>query len=308
MRVLRDYTAGDPMRENVRWTNLTQKEIVERLAVAGMPVSVTVVKALLRTHHYVKRKAQKAQAMGQHPDRNAQFENIAQLKQTYLESENPMVSIDTKKKELLGNFYRAGHLHTQEVVNTFDHDFPSAALGVVIPYGVYDLKRNQGHMTLGTSHDTSEFACDSLGRWWERYGHAAYPQATSLLVLCDGGGSNRAGQYLFKADLQRLANRLRLELRVAPYPPYASKYNPIEHRLFPHITRACQGVIFHSIDLVGALMAKAKTSTGLRVTVDILDKVYQTGRKCADSFRRQMPIVFDAVLPKWNYRAVPSST
>lgn len=139
MRVLRDYTAGDPMRENVRWTNLTQKEIVERLAVAGMPVSVTVVKALLRNHPYVKRKAQKAPAMGQHPDRHAQFENIAQLKQTYLESENPMVSIDTKKKELLGNFYRAGHLHTQEVVNTFDHDFPSAALGVVSPYGVYDL-------------------------------------------------------------------------------------------------------------------------------------------------------------------------
>jgi Rhodopirellula transposase DDE domain len=308
LRVLRDYTAGDPMRENVRWTNLTQKEMVERLAVAGMPVSVTGVKALLRNPPYVKRKAQKAPAMGQHPDRHAQFENIAQLKQTYLESENPVVSIDTKKKELLGNFYRAGHLHTQEVVNTFDPDFPSAALGVVSPYGVYDLKRNQGHMTLGTSHDTSEFAGDSLGRWWERYGHAAYPQATSLLVLCEGGGSNRAGQYLFKADLQRLANRLRLELRVAHYPPYASQDNPIEPRLFPHITRACQGVSFHSSDLVGALRAKAKTSTGLRVTVDILDKVYQTGRKCADSFRRHMPIVFDAVLPKWNYRAVPSRT
>lgn len=307
LRVLQDYTAGDPMQEGVRWTNLTVKEIVGRLAAAGTPVSRTVVKYLLRKHHYVKRKARKATAMGHHPDRNAQFEHIVQLKQTYRESENPIVSMDTKKKELLGNFYRPGQLYTQEVVNTFDHDFPSAALGVVIPHGLYDLKRNQGHVNLGTSHDTSEFACDSLRRWWESQGQAAYPRATSLLLLCDGGGSNSAGQYLFKEDLQRLAEGLGLEIRVAHYPPYASKYNPIEHRLFPHLTRACQGVIFHTIDLVKELMEKAKTKTGLRVTVDILDKVYQTGRKAADSFKQHMPIVFDTVLPKWNYRAVPSS-
>jgi hypothetical protein len=307
LRVLRDYTAGDPMRDTVRWTNLTEKEIGERLATAGTPVSVTVVKYLLRKHHYVKRKAQKAQAMGHHPDRNAQFENIARLKQAYRESENPIVSIDTKKKELLGNFYRPGQLYTQEVLQTFDHDFPSAALGVVIPHGVYDLKRNLGHVNLGTSHDTSEFACDSLWRWWESQGQAAYPRATSLLLLCDSGGSNSAGQYLFKEDLQRLANRLGMEIRVAHYPPYASKYNPIEHRLFPHLTRACQGVIFHTIAIVKELMEEAKTSMGLHVTVDILDKVYQTGRKCTDSFKRHMPIVFDAILPKWNYRAVPSS-
>jgi hypothetical protein len=306
LQVLRDYTAGDPMRENVRWTNLTQKEIAVRLAAAGTPVSVTVVKALLHEHRYRKRKAQKAQAMGTHPERNAQFEQIAQLKHEYLASENPIVSIDTKKKELLGNFYRPGQLYTQEVVKTFDHDFPSAALGVVIPHGVYDLKRNQGYVSLGTSHDTSEFACDSLLRWWEsEQGHATYPQATSLLLLCDGGGSNNATHYLFKQDLQGLADRLGLEIRVAHYPPYASKYNPIEHRLFPHLTRACQGVIFHSLDLVKELMAKTKTRTGLRVTVDILDKVYQTGRKCLESFKQKMPIIFDAVLPKWNYRAVP---
>lgn len=270
-------------------------------------MSVTVVKHLLRTHHYVKRKAQKATAMGHHPDRQAQFENIARLKQEYLESGNPLLSIDTKKKELLGNFYRPGQLYTQEVLKTFDHDFPSAALGVVIPHGLYDLNRNLGHVNLGTSHDTSEFACDSIGRWWDSQGQAAYPRATSLLLLCDSGGSNSARQYLFKEDLQRLADRLGMEIRVAHYPPYASKYNPIEHRLFPHLTRACQGVIFHTIDVVKGLMEKAKTSTGLQVTVDILDKVYQTGRKCAVSFKRHMSIVFDAVLPKWNYRAVPST-
>jgi Rhodopirellula transposase DDE domain len=304
---LRDYTAGDPLRDTVRWTNLTEKALGERVATAGTPVRVTVVKYLLRKHHYVKRKAQKAQAMGHHPDRNARFENIARLKQAYLESENPIVSIDTKKKELLGNFYRPGQLYTREVLKTFDHDFPSAARGVVIPLGVYDLKRNLGHVNLGTSHDTSGFACDSIWRWWESQGQAAYPRATSLLLLCDSGGSNSAGQSRFKENLQRLADRLAMEIRAAHYPPDASKDNPIEPRLFPHLTRACQGVSFHTIAIVKELMEKAKTSMGLRVTVDILDKVYQTGRKCTDSFKPHMPIVFDAVLPKWNYRAVPSS-
>jgi hypothetical protein len=306
LRVLQDHTAGDPMRQDVRWTDLTQGQIAERLAEAGTPVSTTVVKQLLRRHRYVKRKARKAQAMGQHRNRNQQFENIARLKREYLASGNPVLSIDTKKKELLGNFYREGRLYTQGIIKTFDHDFPSAASGVVIPHGLYDLRRNHGHVNLGTSHDTSEFACDSVLRWWEGRGRATYPEATSLLLLCDGGGSNSASQYLFKEDLQRLADRMRIEIRVAHYPPYASKYNPIEHRLFPHLTRACQGVIFHGIGLVKELMEKATTSTGLEVTVDILDKVYQTGRKYAADFKETMRIVFDDVLPKWNYRAIPS--
>jgi hypothetical protein len=306
LRVLRDYTAGDPMREGVRWTNLTRAEIAQRLKEAGTPVSVTVVKQLLRKYRYVQRKAQKSQAMGQHADRNQQFENIARIKQQYLESDNPILSIDTKKKELLGTFYRDGHLYTQEVLATFDHDFPSAASGVVIPHGLYDVKRNDGHVNLGTSHDTSEFACDSIERWWASRGRAFYPRATSILLLCDGGGSNSASQYLFKEDLQRLVDRLGIEIRVAHYPPYTSKYNPIEHRLFPHLTRACQGVIFKSIELVKGLMEKAKTSTGLQVTVDIIDKVYQTGRKYAEGFKEDMKILFDEILPKWNYRVVPS--
>jgi Rhodopirellula transposase DDE domain len=306
LRVVKDYTAGDPMRPDVTWTNLTLDQIAERLAEAGTPVSVTVVKQLLRKHRYIKRKACKSLSMGQHADRNRQFENIARLKREYLESDNPILSIDTKKKELVGNFYREGRLYTQETIETFDHDFPSAASGVIIPHGLYDVKRNDGYVNLGTSHDTSEFACDSIERWWESRGRTLYPRATSILLLCDGGGSNSASQYLFKEDLQRLVDRIGIEIRVAHYPPYASKYNPIEHRLFPHLTRACQGVIFHTVGLVKGLMEKAKTSTGLEVTVDILDKVYQTGRKYAEDFKETMKIVFDEVLPKWNYRAIPS--
>jgi hypothetical protein len=306
LRVVKDYTAGDPMRPDVKWTNLTLGQIAERLAEAGTPVSVTVVKQLLRKHRYIKRKARKSRSMGQHADRNRQFENIARLKQEYLETDNPILSIDTKKKELVGNFSREGRLYTQETIATFDHDFPSAASGVIIPHGLYDVKRNDGHVNLGTSHDTSEFACDSIEWWWESRGRTLYPRATSILLLCDGGGSNSANQYLFKEDLQRLVDRIGIEIRVAHYPPYASKYNPIEHRLFPHLTRACQGVIFHTVGLVKGLMEKAKTSTGLEVTVDILDKVYQTGRKYAADFKETMKIVFDEVLPKWNYRAIPS--
>ena len=306
LAVLADHTAGDPMRQGVKWTDLTQGQIAGRLAEAGTPVSTTVVKQLLRKHGYVKRKARKSKAMGEHPDRNRQFENIARLKQEYLRAGNPVLSIDTKKKELLGNFYREGRLYTQGVVETFDHDFPGAASGVVIPHGLYDVGRNVGHVNLGTSHDTSEFACDSILHWWQSRGRANYPRATSILLLCDGGGSNSASQYLFKEDLQRLADRMGIELRVAHYPPYASKYNPVEHRLFPHLTRACQGMIFQSVGLVKTLMETARTSTGLEVTVDILDKVYQTGRKYAADFRETMRIVFDEVLPKWNYRAAPS--
>src|SRR5512135_3305157 len=308
LRVLRDYTAGDPMREGVRWTNLTRAESAQRLKEAGTPVSVTVVKQLLRKSRYVQRKAQKSQAMGQHADRNQQFENIARIKQQDLESDNPILSIDTKKKELLGTFYRDGHLYTQEVLATFDHDFPSAASGVVIPHGLYDVKRNDGHVNLGTSHDTGEFACDSIERWWTLRGRALYPRATSILLLCDGSGSNSASQYLFKEDVQRLVARLGIAIRVAHYPPYTSKYNPIEHRLFPHLTRACQGVIFESVELVKELMEEAKTSTGLRVTVEILDTVYQTGRKYEVGFKENMKIVFDEILPKWNYRAIPSGS
>ena len=137
--------------------------------------------------------------------------------------------------------------------------------GTVIPHGVYDVGRNEGYVHLNTSHDTSELACDSIAAWWEDQGRAAYPRAKKLLVLCDGGGSNSATRYLFKEELQRLANRLGIEIRVAHYPPYCSKYNPIEHRLFPHVTRACQGVIFQTLETVRHFMAKAETSTGLGV-------------------------------------------
>ena len=191
-------------------------------------------------------------------------------------------------------------------IETLDHDYPSLAEGRVIPHGIYDLKKNHGYINLGTSHDTSEFAIDSLCRWWQYRGRYDYPDATSILILCDSGGSNGCRSVLFKVDLQRFAEATGLVIRVAHFPPYTSKYNPIDHRLFPHVHRACQGVIFTCIERVKELMAKATTKTGLRVRVHILDKVYQTGRKATREIKDQMRILFDEDLPEWNYRLLPA--
>ena len=305
-KVLEDHTAGDPMRLEVKWTNLSRRQIAKRMEGLGTPISRDVVSQWLRKHGYRRRKALKKKTMGpRHPDRNAQFENIARLKKEYLKLGLPVVSMDTKKKELMGNFYRDGKIDTQETIETNDHDFGSAGVGTVIPHGIYDVGRNQGYVHLNTSHDTSELACDSLAAWWDDHGRAAYPRAEKLLVLCDGGGSNSATRYVFKEELQKLANRLGIEIRVAHYPPYCSKYNPIEHRLFPHVTRACRGVIFQTLETVRYYMSKTETTTGLTIQVSILEKVYETGRKCAAGFKKTMKIIFDKFLPKWNYRAVP---
>jgi Rhodopirellula transposase DDE domain len=310
-KVLVDHTAGSPTQESLTWTNLTRTEIVDLMQECGSYVSVHIVDQLLDLHDYHERKALRMEPLSRHPERNSQFEVIARLKREYLDSADPILSMDLKSRELLGNFFRNGTLFTRLTIRVFDHDFAEFAQGVVLPHGIYDLKQNRGYIHIGTSHDTSEFACDCLKDWWQRFGHAAYPEAKSLLVLCDGGGSNPAdtdrGQaHLFRTDVQRLVNDLGLEIRVAHYPPYASKYNPIEHRLFPHLTRVCRGMILHSVDVVAELMRKAKTRSGLSVMVDRLDKVYETGRKVNQATKDAVNLVRDTVLPRWNYRILPN--
>jgi hypothetical protein len=307
-QLLQEFTAGDPMREGVLWTNLSLRELSRRLMTMGTPASRRTIRRLLRKLKVGRRTARKKKTMGHHPDRNEQFENISRLRQEYEAAGDPVISIDTKKKELLGNFHRDGQTYTQQTVETFDHDFPSASQGKLIPHGILDMANNHASIHLNTSHDTGEFCCDSIALWWEEHGRSAYPSAKQLLILCDGGGSNSATQYLFKEDLQRLATRLGIELRVAHYPPYCSKHNPIEHRVFPHVTRACQGVIFHTLEIARQFIERAKTETGLRVTVRVLEKVDAIGRKCVEGFTAGMKIVFDDHLPKWNYRALPQVT
>jgi hypothetical protein len=277
------------------------------MSASGFQASPYLVEQLLDHCKLGHRQAFKYLSMRQHKDRAQQFDILLSYKQSFLDSPNPIISIDTKKRELLGLFWRKGRLYTAAGREVFDHDFPSFAKGVVIPHGIFDLKRNRGYVNLGTSRDTSDFACDSIFQWWTAEGHNAYAKAKELLLLCDGGGSNSASHYLFKDDLQKLADRMGITIRVAHYPPYCSKYNPIEHRLFPHLTRACQGIILECVEQARYYMAKAATQTGLKVVVNILDKVYETGRKVAEGFQKTMKLVFDKVLPKYNYTAIPAT-
>jgi hypothetical protein len=295
------------MDEKVRWTNLKPWQIGQLLEKEhDMRVSLNVIRQLLKKHDYRRRKAQKRLTKQHVLHRNEQFENILRLKADYEAANNPVISMDGKKKEYLGNLYRDGQLYTLAELQTLDHDFVSYAEGIVIPHGIYDLKHNIGYISLGTSKETSQFACDSLRNWWYDQGRHLYPDATSLLILCDGGGSNNSRHYIFKQDLQALADELGLDIRIAHYPPYCSKYNPIEHRMFPHVTRACQGVVFESVELVKELMVSTTTTKGLQVTVKVIDKVFETGRKVADDFKETMRIVFDQFLPQWNYTATPN--
>ena len=230
------------------------------------------------------------------------------MRALYQVAGNPIISVDTKKKEHIGNLFRDGKVYTTETVEVFDHDFPSLAEGVAIPHTVYDIARNEAYVSLGTSRDTSEFSCDSLRHWWLNYGILYYPLATSILMLMDGGGSNSSRHFIFKQDLQALADEIGIEIRIAHYPPYTSKWNPIEHRVFPHITRALQGIILTSHQLTKELIEKATTKTGLKVFACISNKVYKTGRKAMEGFKESMRIVFDKHLGQWNYVAMAKVT
>lgn len=212
-----------------------------------------------------------------------------------------MFSIDTKAKEFLGRLYRKGRLYGTAALQAFDHDFPSWADGKLIPHGIYDIRRNVGHINIGLSHDTSEFAADSLRWYWNRIGKQCYSSATGVLLLCDCGGSNAANRYLFKYYLQELSDSIGIPIRVAHFPSYCSKYNPIERRFFSHVGRACSGRLFDSLATAVDLMRQTSTRTGLKATVNVIRRSYQTGQKLSEELKAGLRIIYDEVLPKWNY-------
>lgn len=305
VNVIDTYTAGDPMEADVRWTNLRRPEIAARLSDEGFPVSVTVVDHLLAEFEMGYRAPQKIKTMTNHPDRNAQFEHIAELKRIWLESGEPMLSMDTKRREILGTYSRPGQVLANGRLPAWDHDYLTHSPGKIVPHGLFDLQLNEGYMHLGTSHDTSTFAADCLLDYWRSYGRFRYPQGADLLVLCDAGGDNSCRRLVFKEELQRVADATELRIRVAHYPTGCSKYNPIEHRLFPHITRECQGVFLRSVEHVRDLMRKAKTCSGLRTFVRTVRRTYETGKKALITSVTDLCIAFDEVLPSWNYVIFP---
>ncbi len=305
-KMLQTRTAGDPDEEDVIFTDLSAADIARRASSQGTPVSDKTVTRWLKKMRLGYRKIIKSIAGGASPDRDSQFNRIEELIDEYASTGNPYFSVDTKAKERLGRLYRAGRVLSTAAFEAFDHDFPSWSDGVLIPHGIYDPARNCGHINLGLSHDTSEFAVESLRWYWNRIGKRCYPNATSILLLCDCGGSNSANRHLFKHYLQQLADSIKMEIRIAHLPSYCSKYNPIERRFFPHVGRACSGMLFDCVATVVRLMRQAKTQTGLRTTVHVMKKQFETGQKATDAIKNNLRIVFDKLLPKWNYTAIPS--
>lgn len=274
----------------------------------GTPAGDDAIRDWMDEQNLRLRKIRKVKAGGQSPDRDVQFQNIAQLIDSYEQAGNPYFSVDTKAKEFQGELFRAGRVRCSQAFRAFDHDFPSWAEGVIIPHGIFDLVRNRGHINIGLSHDTTEFACDSFRWYWNRIGQQCYPAATSILMLVDCGGSNSASKYIFKHDLQAVVNAIGIEVRVAHYPSYCSKYNPIERRFFPHVSRACTGMLFDTLERAVALMRKASTSTGLKTTVNVIKTLYETGRNATDAIKDlvRATVKFHDLLPTWNYTIKPT--
>jgi hypothetical protein len=302
---IQDRTAGDPMRADVVWTDRPPQEIADSLHAQAVTVGPRIVRRLLATLGCARRQMAQVLPGGDSPQRDAPFRHVRHLLHEFLAAGNPVLRIDTKKKECLGTLYRHGKVYCYHALPVFDHDVPRLARGVIIPHGMYDLAQNHGWMHLGRSHDTTACACESLRVFWQHDGQRLSPNASAILVLCDGGGSHSAHKHLFKEDLQGVVNALGVSLRVAHSPAYCAKCTPIERRLFSHVTRACQGIVFDSLHTVLGLIQKTKTHQGLAVTVRVLDTLYETGRKVSAAFKEHMPIVFDSVLPKWNDLAVP---
>jgi hypothetical protein len=302
-QIVEDALAGDPQNEQVKWIGLHPGQLCDRMARRGCPISRYLVTRLLALFRLKKRRYSKTQCLGRRGDRDAQFGKIAVLKDAFISRGLPVLSIDTKKKELLGNFDRGETYYGRGSRQVNDHDFLSYADGVVVPHGIYDVAQNRGYLTLGVSKDTSEFVCDNLLWYWQQELQWQYPQAESILLLCDSGGSNSCRHHIVKHDLYSLAQQLQMNILVAHYPAYCSKWNPIEHRLFCHLHRAWKGSIFHDIHTVKELALETSTKTGLRVNVRINSKTYATGRKVPEDFKKRLNelIAFDDHIAQWNY-------
>ena len=305
MCIVEAQMAGSPMNEKVRWTNLKDSQIVKLFGQKGLQTSRFIVKQLTKLKGLVKRKMSKTMTIKEVENRDEQFENIKQIKERFVNSGLPILSIDTKKKEFIGQFYRAGKSYCQEKRVVYDHDFTSLAEGVIVPHGIYDVGTNKGYLSIGKSKDTSEFLCDNLRYHWQNEINKDYPEAKEMLLLMDGGGSNSCLHYIVKEDLQKLSNELKIKFTIAHYPAYCSKYNPIEHRLFPHLQRSWEAMVFENYEIVKEQAEKTTTERGLKVVVWINEKLYHNGRKYSENFKETMTIVFHEVLPKWNYQIQP---
>lgn len=296
------HKAGSPIDASVYWIHWKPSEIAECFwQEHGLRISHGVVKRQLRSLGYGYRKMRKNLPIGHYAQRDQQFKVIFTLV-AVMSLQTPIISIDCKKKERLGKLYRSGKCYAQQPVEVYDHDYEYLAEGKVIPHGIYDMQRHEAYISLGTTHETADFIADNLLWWWESFGINHYPDAQTILVLCDAGGANSYRHYAFKKQMLLLASTIGIDFIICHYPPYCSKWNPIEHQVFPHLHRAMQGVVLTDYTLVQELMQKATTSTGLKVIARINDKHYQIGNKTLKEEVDFQRIQFQQHLPKLSYR------
>lgn len=298
-------TAGNPMNTE-KWLRSSLRHLSDSLKAQGHAACPNTVRRLLKEMNYSLKANVKRQAGTQHPDRNTQFEYIETQKQYFLSQGWPIISIDVKKKELIGNFKNNGQSWCLEAECVNDHDFKLDATGRAVPYGIYVVNHNKGYMYVGQSADTAEFAVDILARWWQEFGRLDFPDAPCMLILCDSGGSNGYRLRLWKVQLQKqLVDQLGLEITVCHYPTGASKWNPIEHRLFGPISTNWAGKPLRTFEIMLACIRGTTTQTGLKVSAFLVEKVYDKGIKVAKDVMDCLNFERHVTCPNWNYTIRP---
>jgi len=304
-------TAGDPI-SGCKWTLKTTAKIAQQLERAGIRVSAKTVGRLLKQMKFSLRMNLKCLESGlRNPpnprQRDQQFRYIRSQIRTYSTQDLPVISVDTKSRELIGPFHQSGRRWNQKPIKVFDHDFPSDSKGIALPYGIYDLSRNEGFVCVGTSRDTSQFAVDSIRTWWLKAGLAHYPDADRLLILADCGGSNGYRTRLWKHQLQvAFCNRFSLDVKVCHYPPGSSKWNPIEHRMFSFISGNWAGQPLLDYETVLKFIRTTKTTAGLKIRAFLNKKQYLKGIRISDRKMKEIALKPYTLRPNWNYSICPS--
>lgn len=308
LKMVDGETYGDPQGP-LSWTTKSTENLSAELYDQGYMVSAVTVGKLLKAEGYSLQQNQKRKQVGsESPDRDAQFRHINDRTEKCLDAGEPVISIDCKKKENIGNFKNTGAEYAPKGTPTevLDHDFPLKDKGKAVPYGVYDVSANEGYVTVGVSADTSEFAVNSIRSWWEYMGKSRYPDASMIYITCDGGGSNGSRCRLWKMKLQELANELNMPIEVSHFPPGTSKWNRIEHRLFSQITMNWRGRPLTSLETIVSLIANTTTKTGLHVCASADKRTYAKGIKVSDKDLAQIKIVRSAFCGAWNYTIYPN--
>jgi len=301
---MRDATAGDPI-SGLKWTHKSLRAVARELTRKGHPISAPTVARLLCDRDYAMRVNRKKLSGKQVPGRDEQFRYLAKLRATFLKQKRPVISVDTKKKEMIGCFKQAGRQWRRSPHDVLDHDFRSDAIGIAIPYGIYDVGRNQGFVVIGTSHDTPEFAVAVIRRWWREIGRLAYPRENHLLIEADCGGSNGSRCRAWKAYLQEFADEFGLTITVTHYPTGTSKWNPIEHRCFNLISGNWSGEPLVSYETALKHIRATKSSTGFRCKARLDENFYATGIKISPKEMAALLIEKHELFPQWNYTICP---